>query len=273
MKIDPRLLLAEGDSWFSYPKDPADVLDLLDDEVFGYRIYNDASMGDTLEEMANDPRQRKRFRVLIRILAKKQRIPIAILLSGGGNDIVRKMDTLIHDKRLGEGILNHPKVDELIDQVLYSYYLTVIDYMTNYSQKYFSRTVPILVHGYAYIVPDGRGKRDADGKNIGWVKKVLFKKRHRNLQKNTAATQELIDKFNRMVKTVSQREGFEHVSYINLRDCASNGLVDDAYKLDWRDELHLWRRGLKSAARRFDKAIRSVERSDPEQETEKESAA
>ena len=256
MKVDPRLLVAEGDSWFSHPKDPADILDLLDDEVFDYKILHKAHHGDKLEEMANHPNQQEGVRRLMRTLAKKQRIPIAILLSGGGNDIIEVIDDLILDERLGDGILDRPAVDEFINGALFRHYVTTIDYMTDYSQECFSSKVRILVHGYGYIVPDGRGKRDANGEDVGWVKKALSAKRHLDLKENTAAIEELIDVFNAMVETVANRPGHEHVRYVNLRDCASNDLRNHRYRKDWRDELHLRGEGLKRAARSFDEAIR-----------------
>lgn len=262
MKVNPKLLIAEGDSWFAYPKSSEwfdyDILDRLEDKGFNYEILHDAHYGDTLKKMATDKRQRRGVRSLMKRLRKKQQMPAAILLSGGGNDVVRNLKNLINRRRNKTPILNISKTDAYINGELYRYYITIINNITSDCRKYFGNPVPILVHGYGHVVPDGRGKRDSDLNKVGWIKKVFDRKGHKRIEKNTAAAEKLMNIFNDMVASLPKKTGFEHVRYVDFRPCLSNELYGDHYKCDWRDELHLAFRGLKKVARKFDKEIRAL---------------
>ena len=78
------LLVAEGDSWFDYPFH--DVLSMLEDE-HGFDVESVAHKGDTVEDMAYSGGQFDDFVRLLEKLLRQRRVPDAILLSGGGNDI------------------------------------------------------------------------------------------------------------------------------------------------------------------------------------------
>src|SRR3954447_24683953 len=77
------LLVAEGDSWFDYPL--RDVLHEL--QEMRWQGVSVAHYGDTVESMAYDPPQFARLTQELQRLAGQTRVPNAILLSGGGNDI------------------------------------------------------------------------------------------------------------------------------------------------------------------------------------------
>ncbi len=78
------LLLAEGDSWFDYPF--FDVIEELE-EGFNYSVESVAHKGDTVEEMAYDVNQLDKLARKLEKLGREGKVPRAILLSGGGNDI------------------------------------------------------------------------------------------------------------------------------------------------------------------------------------------
>src|SRR4249920_2782174 len=78
------LLVAEGDSWFDYPLH--DVLTMLEDE-HGFDVESVAHKGDTVEDMAYSGGQFDDFARLLEKVLRQGRVPDAILLSGGGNDI------------------------------------------------------------------------------------------------------------------------------------------------------------------------------------------
>src|SRR5262245_12675000 len=78
------LLVAEGDSWFDYPFN--DVLSMLEDE-HGFDVESVAHKGDTVEDMAYSGGQFDAFVRLLEKLLRQGRVPNAILLSGGGNDV------------------------------------------------------------------------------------------------------------------------------------------------------------------------------------------
>jgi hypothetical protein len=76
--------VAEGDSWFDYPLN--DVLSMLEDR-HGFDVESVAHKGDTVEDMAYGVGQFDDFARLLEKLLRQERVPDAILLSGGGNDI------------------------------------------------------------------------------------------------------------------------------------------------------------------------------------------
>src|SRR5829696_2901536 len=78
------VLLAEGDSWFDYPMQ--DVLELLEDDHL-YDVESVAHMGDCVEDMAHSEGQFGELSRRLEKLIGEGKIPRAILLSGGGNDI------------------------------------------------------------------------------------------------------------------------------------------------------------------------------------------
>ena len=85
------LIIAEGDSWFSYPG--LDVLGALSGGKLSggvrYKTYSAATAGDTVEAMAYDGEQLEDFAAEFRkVLDSGNRDKVkAILVSGGGNDI------------------------------------------------------------------------------------------------------------------------------------------------------------------------------------------
>jgi len=58
----------------------------------------------------------------------------------------------------------------------------------------------------------------------------------------------LIDRFNAMVKRVSQLQAFKHVKFIDLRNTLSSG---KDYKDWWANELHPTRKGFTRITDRF----------------------
>src|ERR1043166_3963120 len=78
------VLVAEGDSWFDYPLH--DVLEMLEDD-HGYDVESVAHKGDPIEEMAYGGNQLEEFTRRVEKLLRRNVVPRAILLSGGGNDV------------------------------------------------------------------------------------------------------------------------------------------------------------------------------------------
>jgi hypothetical protein len=78
------VLIAEGDSWFDYPMQ--DVIRLLEDDHL-FDVESVAHKGDCVEDMAHSEGQFEEFARRLEKLLRENKIPRAILLSGGGNDI------------------------------------------------------------------------------------------------------------------------------------------------------------------------------------------
>jgi lysophospholipase L1-like esterase len=244
----PRVLIAEGDSWFDYPF--TDVLKELEDN-HGYDIESVSHKGDTIEEMAYSGGQ---LDDLIRALEKvirEGRIPDAVLLSGGGNDVAGdEFAFLLNHAASANPGLNDQVVQGVIDDRIRNAYITVLTSVSTVCEESLGAPLPVLVHGYGYAVPDGRGFWGGWGPLPGpWLEPGFFQKGYLNLAANTNTVMTLIDRFNTMISGLPALPGFEHVRYVNVRDSLSNAAQD--YEDWWSDELHPTRRGFRAVADRF----------------------
>ena len=242
-----RLVIAEGDSWFDYPLH--DVLSMLEDE-HGFHVESVAHKGDTVENMAYGMGQFDDFVRLLEKLLRDQRVPDAILLSGGGNDIAGdEFTVLINHLLSGLPPVNADIVRGVVDVRLRNAYVFLTSGLTEIARRYLDRPIPILLHGYDYAVPDGRGFLGGWGFLPGpWLQPGLFQKGHLNLAANKAIVRTLMDAFNVMLQQVSALPEFGHVRYVNLRGTLSQGA---GYKEDWANELHPTKEGFRAVASRI----------------------
>ena len=211
------VLIAEGDSWFDYPFH--DVLQLLEDDYL-YDVESVAHKGDCVEDMAHSAGQFEKFARRLEKLLRANKIPRAILLSGGGNDIAGdEFPILLNHAASGLPTLNADIVRGVIDVRLKSAYARIISGLTTIAKAYLNRPIPIVTHGYAYAVPDGRGFLGGFWLLPGpWLKPGFQKKGYADLGVNRAVVVDLINRFNQMLEEVSASTQFAHVHYLNLRE-------------------------------------------------------
>jgi lysophospholipase L1-like esterase len=248
------VLLAEGDSWFDYPFH--DVLGMLEDE-HNFRVESVAHKGDTVEEMAYDDTQLDGLERKIQHLQNDARVPRAFLLSGGGNDIAgQEFAVLLNHRSSSLGTLNPRIVDGIINERIRFAFLSVIATMTRLSQLYFNRVTPIVLHGYSYPVPDGRGYLGGAWVLPGpWLEPGFRQKGYLDLEENSAVMVDLIDTFNQMLATIPDEGGLGHVKYLDLRSVLSNELAGRVYRRSWENELHPTKSGFESVADEFSKLL------------------
>jgi hypothetical protein len=228
-------LLAVGDSWFDYPIE--DVLTKLDDN-YGYNIESAAHRGDRIETMVSHVGQLDKFaRCLDKIIALGA-TPKAILLSGGGDDIAgEEFGMLINNIDLNIGSWNEQAVAGVIETRIAAAYRMMFASLNAICQSDAHRTFPILVHGYDYPVPDGRGFLGGLGLLPGpWLKPGFDEKLYLDIAVTTQMMVVLIDRFNNMLKNLVQEPGLGEVHYIDLRGTLPNSA--DIYKQWWANELH-----------------------------------
>ena len=256
-ETESRVLLAEGDSWFDYPG--TDLLEELED-VHGYRVESVAHRGDTLESMAYGPRQQDGFDRRLRKIADRDERPRAVLLSGGGNDIAGdELAFLLNHAASGEPALHDMIVAGMMDRLRSAYEMLIRTIGLLGDDHFGPPMVPVLVHGYSYPVPDGRGYLGGWGPLPGpWLEPSFERRGWGDLEANTKVMEELIDRFNAMLLDLTGSAGFEHVTYVNLRPLLSNELANRAYRDSWDNELHPEDSGFQEIADRLDEVLRGL---------------
>jgi len=245
------LLIAEGDSWFDYPFH--DVLSMLEDE-HGFDVESVAHKGDTVEDMAYSGGQFDDFARLLEKLLRQRRVPDAILLSGGGNDIAGdQFAMLINHAASGLPPLNDDVVHGVIDIRARNAYAFLISGLTEIAMRLLQRPIPIVLHGYDYAVPDGRGVLGGFAFLPGpWLQPGFHRKGHGDTDANVEVMEQLINTFNAMLRQLAGAGGFGHVRYVDLRGTLSNAAN---YKRDWANELHPTERGFRSVAQKIADAV------------------
>jgi len=245
--VSAGVLIAEGDSWFDYPFH--DILQMLEDDYL-YDVESVAHKGDTVDDMAHSGGQFEEFARRLEKLLRANKVPRAILLSGGGNDIAGdEFAILLNHAASSLPAINDDIVRGLIDVRLRAAYARIISGLTTIAQKYLGRPIPIVTHGYDYALPDGRGFWGGWGPLPGpWLEPGFQRKGHVDFGENSAVVVKLIDRFNTMLKDVSATPGFGHVHYLNLRNTLKHGAN---YEKDWENELHPTEVGFALVSKKF----------------------
>jgi hypothetical protein len=251
-------LVAAGDSWFDYPFPFCDDILVQLHDHHGYNIESSAHYGDRIESMPYKGGQIDRLLRNLDKLHDQGITPKAVLISGGGNDFAgEEFGMLLNSAASGIGGWNQEILDGLIQQrIRTSYYAFLLD-INQLCSTIFGQTIPILIHGYDYPVPDGRGFLGGAWILPGpWLKPGFDEKLFINdVPGNTNRMRTVIDKFNDMLTALVQDPSVEKVHYIDLRNTLSSVLTDDAYKQDWNNELHPEERGFVAIANKFARVL------------------
>lgn len=250
-------LAAVGDSWFDYPLH--DVLKILEDN-YGYNIESTAHKGDAIEKMAYAGGQLEDFgRKLDRIKARGV-VPKAFLVSGGGDDVAgNEFGMLINNFFSPIAGWNNDVVNAVLDERIATAYVSLLSSMTRLGQATFDVMVPILVHGYDYPVPDGRGFLGGWPFPGPWLEPGFREKNFADLVQRVSMMHDMIDWFNdEMLQSVVKRPEFAHVHYIDLRKTLSTDLTDSNYQLWWANELHPTDQGFDAVTKKFADFLQSL---------------
>jgi lysophospholipase L1-like esterase len=248
-----QVLVAEGDSWFDYPW--TDVLRILED-TYLYDVESVAHKGDRIEDMAYSGGQLEEFTRRLEKLLERNAIPRAILLSGGGNDVAGpEFGMLLDHAQSAAPGLNQLVVQGVIERIRLAY-ITILSSITNVCAEHGHPNIPILVHGYDYPVPDGRGFLGGWGFLPGpWLEPGFREKGYIALAQRKQLAKELIDRFNAMLATVPTIPQLSHVTYIDLRNTLSTG---SGYKTWWANELHPTPKGFADVVAKFNAVLTTL---------------
>src|SRR5436190_6513971 len=245
------VLIAEGDSWFDYPLQ--DVLRLLEDDHL-FDVESVAHKGDCVEDMAHSPGQFEEFARRLEKLLRQGKVPRAILLSGGGNDIAGdEFAILLNHAASSLPVLNEDVVHGVIDVRLRAAYARIISGLTAIAKSFLGKTIPIITHGYDYPIPDGRGFLGGFSLLPGpWLKPGFQRKGYDDLERNKQLLMQLIDRFNALLAEMVAVPEFSHVHYLDLRNTLKH---DATYKQFWANELHPSPRGFDLVTQKFARLI------------------
>lgn len=241
------LLVAEGDSWFDYPFH--DVLEELEDR-HAYDVESVAHHGDPIEEMAYGGNQLEELTRRIEKVLRRGIVPKAILLSGGGNDVAgTAFGMLLNHEHSAIAGLNDNIVDGVINQRVRAAYITILNAITTICEQKAGHALPILVHGYDFPVPDGRGFLGGWGPLPGpWLEPGFREKGFEDLPRRIVIAHDLIERFNTMIESLPTLPVFSHLRYVDLRHTLR---TDMTYKDWWANELHPTEEGFRAVAEKF----------------------
>ncbi len=253
-------LIAEGDSWFALPDVfffyPCDIINQL--ESFGYEIESVAGRGQRLQDMVKHTGP-------IKNKIKKNKKPKAILFSGGGNDVLGRLPQMLNEGGYGKPVINIHKAKQVVTCIEEQYEQWLCS-VTKICKKHHRTKIPILIHGYGYVVPNNQQTFYP----WVWLYPHFRRKKQMNLQANTTALAVLMDLFNKMLSNLPKKGKLNHVKYIDVRDCLSNSLVcrdnpeenytetnlcNAEFQMDWNDEIHPTSDGFLKIAKKFRKEI------------------
>ncbi len=246
-------LIAAGDSWFDYPIH--DVLTMLE-QNHGYNIESSAHAGDAIESMAYQDGQLDKFALNLDKVLSLGVPPKAVLLSGGGNDIAgTEFGMLLNNATSPIAGWNAEIVDGVINERVSEAYRVMITAIGSVCEARGLKDPPILVHGYDYPVPDGRGFLGGWWFLPGpWLKPGFNEKRFEDTPTNTAMMKTIIDQFNAMIAKLAAE--FANVHYVNLRGTLSDDPA--TYKNWWANELHPSEQGFYKVAEAFEAVLATV---------------
>lgn len=247
-------VVAEGDSWFDYF--PAyDVLATLrrrrwDDRE--YKVFDRADAGALLNDMVYGRDMVDTFQLI------KEHKPEVFLFSGGGNDIAgQELFVLLYHRKAVELHGALPRINAsilrgLVHEVFERSYRDMIELVRWKATEVGLGDLPIVLHGYGYAIPDGRGWAGGWGPLPGpWLDPSLTRKgydREKHAAIRRDIVRELIDAFNDMQKVVAS--SYPAVHHVDLREVLGDS--------DWGNELHPTEAGFRKVTRRIEETIRSV---------------
>lgn len=230
------VILAEGDSWFEYPLWLEDTVDYLNRD---YNVFCISAAGDELRGIVADAE----YKDYLELLTSEKNLKVqAILLSGGGNDIVGEY-LLEYLKPYDANLSAEEHITSAFDdklQKIGQYYRQAI---TQINQEY--SELPILIHGYDHTnpLPPDHDKRTLKVPPIlGWLDKWMRKKGIVEQQIQRDIVRVMIDRFYQQLINLISDDNVRNVHLVDNRGAVQNA---------WFDELHPNDAGFAQVGKRF----------------------
>ncbi|MEO8359365.1 MAG: hypothetical protein ABI672_04990 [Vicinamibacteria bacterium] len=239
------LIVAQGDAWFDCPG--GDLLSAIED--LGYEVEGNAHSGLTLQDLSFNGRRLGDLHRLLNRLKSEGRTPKAIILSAGADDFAgAEFAQLINHVASGLTTLDHALLEGLVQgrlKVALAHWIGSVDAV---ARGTFGLPIRILIHGYDYPVPDGRGQFVGPTALGGpWLRSGFWLKGHTNLQRNRGVIRELINRFNDMQLALVDELELPNLVHVDLRTTLSSML----YENDWDNETQPTEAGFRALARKI----------------------
>jgi lysophospholipase L1-like esterase len=246
------VLVAEGDSWFDYPG--GDILSLLVDR-YQWDVRSVAHRGDNLESMAYDKTQVETRQRVFTLLARRGEQPAAVLLSGGGNDLAGPELVMALEHVKSELPLVNEEVLKQLLLRLRKALVALVSAIEVQSTALFGSSLPVVMHGYGFPVPDGRGFLGGWGPLPGpWLEPSFARKGvpEADLDARRDAMRHIVERFNEMLRETAGEEGMEHLHVVDVTDKLKS---DASYREWWANELHPTPQGFRAVTTEIAQAI------------------
>jgi hypothetical protein len=148
-------------------------------------------------------------------------------------------------------------VDGVLNERIYTAFITMLSGMDALIKDRFDKSLPILVHGYDYPVPDGRGYLGAFGHFLfgPWLEPGFREKNFTDLAKRILMMHDVIDRLNVMMQSLTKR--FPFTVYVDVRNTLSTTLPD-TYKHFWDNELHPTELGFEKVTDKFAAVLQAL---------------
>ena len=246
------VLVAEGDSWFDYPG--GDILSLLVDH-YNWDVRSVAHRGDNLESMAYDKTQVETRQRAFTLLARRGERPAAVLLSGGGNDLAGPELVMALEHVKSELPLVNEEVLKQLLLRLRKALVSLVSAIEVQSTALFGSPLPVVMHGYGFPVPDGRGFLGGWGLLPGpWLEPSFARKGvpEEDLDARRDAMRHIVERFNEMLRETAGEEGMEQLHVVDVTDKLKS---DASYREWWANELHPTPQGFRAVTTEIAQAI------------------
>lgn len=258
-----RVAIAElatlGDSWlfkFPFGLRPSLGSSLEKLGYFAASSHRFGTSGARLEEMAS-PQSLDALRNCFQNPNPFDPLPQALLIGGGGNDVVFRPITptttplykmLRQAPPAGVDPLIEEEVHAFIDVKIANFYRTILNCVVDVTN------IPILIHNYDHSIPDGR-KDPAAGP---WLFPIFTARGITDLSVSRELTRRLIDRVGAMVAAVAA----EYPGRVSLLKTAGTLEADPRYQVDykllWANEFHPNEDGYDLLAKAVASQIRDV---------------
>lgn len=257
-------VIAEGDSWFAYPRKwiafgaDINVVHHVADKLEGTDTANLlrlASNGDEAVNMTSG----KQFKKLYKILKRNSEAVDILLFSGGGNDIVGKDDLLPLLNEYSAGMthlecIHQERFARKLDSIVLAYQ-RLIDLVIDVAPH-----VTVVTHIYDIAKPWDQGADFFWGliKTDPWVFPYM-ERRHIPRKLHLPVMEHMLVSFGQRITELSDAPASEG----RLRVVNTQGTLKPGSKVDWLNEIHPSESGFKKITKLIYADLKAIEPSLP----------